>query len=151
MSAFFDCKGRDWTLRLTVGVLADVRTHAGIDLGKAIRSEQSLSDLLFGDPSDLVKVLWVLVSKKAEERQVTPEEFAHGFDGPALEQATEALLQAIADFFPRSRVAAALKTGLAAALEKMDRTVLSQMGQMAQASNNSAGNSPASADSTHAP
>lgn len=146
MSTFFDCKGRDWKLSLTVGALADVRRHAGLDFGKVLRSQTDLIALLFDDPENLVKVLWVLVSARAEERKVTPEDFACGFDGPALEQATEALLQAIADFFPRSQVAKVLKAQLTERLKEMDQMVIRQM--TGSTSNGSPGDSPGSAEST---
>lgn len=139
MTRFKDFLGREWSLRLTVGALGQVRRETGADLGQAMRSDQALADLLFGDPATLVSVLWVLVADQA--REVTPESFANGFDGPALERATEALLAAVADFFPRSKVGAALRASLGRTLERMDQAVIERL---AQASSNSAGSSPGS-------
>lgn len=144
MTRFKDCLGREWSLRITVGALGQVRREAGVDLGQAMRSDQALADLLFGDPATLVSVLWVLVSDQALGLEVSPDSFAHGFDGPALERATEALLAAVADFFPRSKVGQALRTSLGRTLERMDQAVIERL---AQASSSSAGSSPGSLDS----
>jgi len=140
--SFKDCKGREWTFRLTVGSLAEVREVAGVDLGAALRSEGAVAELLFSNPETLVKVFWALLYEQARDRehQVDPETFARGFDGPALEAATEALLGAIADFFPRSRVGRAIRENLTQTLERMDQTIIEAM---TSTSNRPAGNSPA--------
>lgn len=146
MATFVDSEGREWQVRLTVGALGDVREEAGVDLGAALRSEQGLAELVLGDPAALVKVLWVLVESQSLDKDVDPVRFAHGFDGATLERATEALLAAVADFFPRSRVGKALRENLSAALTRMDDAVLAKL----QASSSSPGNSPAPAASTPA-
>lgn len=124
MAVFTDAAGREWEVSLTVGDLADVRTATGFDLSGALRSEEGLVDLLFGDPARLVSVLWVLCEPAAVGTDVSPREFAHRFDGPTLEAAGEALLQAVADFFPRSRVGRAVRENLRATLDRMDEAAV---------------------------
>jgi len=127
-------------VRLTVGTLADVREATGFDLAKTIVSESDLSDLLFADPARLVAVLFVVCEPDVKARQVTPEEFAHLFVGPTLGGAGEALLGAIADFFPRSRVGAAIRANLTATLDRMDRMTIERIEAIASTSNGGRGN-----------
>lgn len=117
---FTDHKNDEWKLKLTVGTLGDLKRDAGVDLSKALRSAEALSDVLFGDPENLVKVLWVLCESKSKERSLSPEDFAHRFDGPTIEKATEALLDAVADFFPRTRVGQEIRANRAVLLAAMD-------------------------------
>ncbi len=117
---FTDVAGRAWTLTLTVGSLIDVRRETGVDLAGALKSESALSDLIFGDPATLVSLLYVLCETQAKAAGVTPEQFGHGFDGRAVEAATEALLTAVADFFPRSRIGQAIRRNLAATMERAE-------------------------------
>lgn len=140
--------GREWSIRLTVGSLGDVREKSGVDLGAALRSERDLADLIFGDPSALVRMLWVLIEDQAEGTGVGPIEFAHGFDGPALEAATEALLAAVADFFPRSKVGRAIRENLTQTLERLDRAIIAKLASLQSGSSGTAGSSPGSSGST---
>lgn len=160
MSKFADCLGREWSLNLTVGALADVRRSTDCDLGKALKDEGALVELLFSDPVRLVEVLWVLVRSQAEGATVLcgpdqgkppadAEGFARGFDGPTLERAAEALLDAVADFFPRSRVGRALRERMRQGLDRMDDAIIRQI--QGQESNSSAGSSPESVALTRAP
>lgn len=147
MASFKDADSREWKLRLTVGLLGDVRRDAGIDLGAAIKSPKDLAAILYADPADLVKVLWVLVEFQAKEANVSPEEFGHAFDGSAIERAGEALLEAVADFFPRSVIGRKIKSNLPALLAQVDREIVSRMDAALSTSNGSAGNSPESSES----
>lgn len=148
MAKWTGCDGREWSIRLTVGSLGDVREKAGVDLGAALRSEAGLADLIFGDPAALVRMLWVLIEDQARGTDVGPVEFAHGFDGPALEAATEALLTAVADFFPRSKVGRAIRENLAQTLERLDRAIIAKLNSLQGGSSGSAGTSPALSEST---
>lgn len=120
MASFVDCKGRSWQVRLTLGLLTEVREQAGVKLGEVLRTEQGLADFVFGDVEQLGRVLWCCCREQAEAAGVAPEEFTRGFDGPTLEAATEAVLGSVADFFPRSKIAAAIKTNLALVLARAD-------------------------------
>lgn len=120
MATFTDCKGREWDFKLTVGLLTEVREATGVKLGEILRSETALSDFLFADPETVGRVMWCCCREQAEAAGVAPESFAAGFDGPTLEAATEAFLGSVADFFPRSKIGAAIKANLPAVLAKAD-------------------------------
>lgn len=150
MSQFKDCLGREWQIDLTVASLRDVRKHAQIDLGKLLKDNNAFAEFLFSEPEALVEVLWVLCREQAEAQGVDAEHFARGFDGPTGDKAAEAVLAAVADFFPRRGLGRTLKERMPSLLAKMDELanqVVTEALDRAAASNNSAGNSPASAGS----
>lgn len=126
MPTFTDKAGRGWAVDLTVGHLPRLR-ELGFELGKILAQPDKLGDLLVADPEKLVAAVWLLAEEQADKAGVTPEQFAAGFDGPALERAVEALIGAAVDFFPRSRVATAMRGRLTAALEQADREMIKAM------------------------
>jgi hypothetical protein len=128
VARFVDCKGYEYDLRLTVGKLAVVREETGVDLGKALASEGALADLMFGDPARLASVLYAVAEPVGPQIAAPdPVDFAHGLDGPALERGTEALLAAVADFFPRSKVGKAIREDLAAVLAAVDDAAIAAL------------------------
>ncbi|VTS01542.1 unnamed protein product [Gemmata massiliana] len=108
MASFKDIKGDEWQLVLTVGSVADVKRDTDINL--AISSKDAAwVEAIFSNDGKFVEVLWVLCAPQAKERGVTPEAFGYRFGGDTLEDAGNALAIAVADFFPRSRIARALR------------------------------------------
>ena len=140
MATFTDGRGREWSLGFTLGDFPRLRA-AGIDLGAALKDGEAMAGLLFADPERLGRFAWLMVEKQAAERDVTPEGFADGFDGPALERLGEAVMEAVADFFPRSAVAAAIKGRQKAGLVAMDQAIIARMTDAA--SRKTPGGSPA--------
>lgn len=116
---FTDRHGREWGLTLTVADLKPLRDDLKFDV-TGLASGEQIGRVLYGDPEGLVAVLHLL----AKPTGVTPDEFADGFDGPALERAGEALLEAFADFFPRSRIAHWMKTAMRERMAEFDRQVI---------------------------
>ena len=104
MAKFIDANGTERDIRLTVGSLTDVQDQTGVDLEKSLAGGSELASLLYSSPGRFVSVLYVLTGATDE-----PKAFARGFDGPTLERAADAFCRAVADFFPRQRVAAALR------------------------------------------
>lgn len=149
MNVFVDPNGCEWKLRLTVGALRDAKAQ-GVDLSKATATDAGWADLLAGDPEDLVKLLWVLCEAQAAARGVTPEAFGHLFDGATLEAAGVALAGAIADFFPRSAVARAVKAGLPKILAAADEQAVEEFNRRISIFCNSASSAPGSSALTPA-
>ena len=101
MARFNDAKGRQWTLVVTVGSIKRVREACGIDLADVETAATRLSE----DPVLLVDVLWVLCKYQAEHLEVPVSEtdFGESLVGDPIEDATVALQEAIASFFPAKR------------------------------------------------
>lgn len=146
-SSFKDPDGIEWKLRLTVGAVTDVKAATGVDIGTVTKSDAAWVQFLFGDSEKLVALLWVLCEKQASERGVTPEAFARLFDGTTLEAAGSALAGAIADFFPRSRVAAAIRQSLGRILEAADEKGIAEINATTEQFCRSVGNSQESLES----
>ncbi|MFV0445673.1 MAG: hypothetical protein ACK5Q5_18990 [Planctomycetaceae bacterium] len=104
MPQFTDADGREWRLAITINDIRRVRAEVGVDLANAgPRLFEQLSD-----PVQLVDTLHCLLRGACENRNLDAVGFANSMRGDTLEQATEALLEAIIDFFP-SRQRAALE------------------------------------------
>jgi hypothetical protein len=149
VSKFTDHTGGSWELRLTVGSVSDVKRETGVNLA-LVSKDTSWVDAIFGDPAKLVEMLHVLCEPQCKAADVTPELFAHRFDGATLEAAGIALADAIADFFPRSAVAAAVKKGLTRLMQTMDARATAAIEQHISTACDSLTSAPASSDSTPA-
>jgi len=106
MASFTDSDGRSWTLRIDVSAIRRVRKALDVDLLDLAGGP--LLERVAGDPVLLVDLLYALARGQADEQGVDAEAFGAGLVGDAIDAATAALLEALADFFP-SRKAALLK------------------------------------------
>lgn len=111
-----DAAGREYRIRLTIGLIGRVRRDTGINLGEALGSK--FSEILFGDPEKIAQLLFAV--SQPTNATVTPDEFAESLDGPAVEFATGALLAAVADFFRQPRTADAARGHLKKTMDRID-------------------------------
>ena len=101
MNSFKDCHQREWHLEISINEVRRVKKLAGLDIldldqGKALQR-------LANDPILLVDVLWILCEEQAEKHGMTDEQFGRAFRGNTIEDATDALFEALVDFFPPQR------------------------------------------------
>ena len=97
MAVFRDAKGRDWTVTVDTTTVKPVREALQVDLLDTTgRTLERLAD----DPSLLVDVLWVLCRDEAKERGVSDVQFGQALVGDSIDAATNALMEAVTDFFP---------------------------------------------------
>lgn len=156
MATFTDNAGDEWRVAFTFGLLDRIKAEAGFDLAAAMEDHEKLAGLLFkGLGRPLVEALYVACADQVEERGLTPEDWAHRFDGPAVERATVAVLEAVADFFPRTRVGEKIRGDLPGLLKEMDDhliRVLEQNRRKSRAGSSGPGSrSPGSSASPPAP
>jgi len=102
MREFIDEQGRSWGVRVDVATIRKVREKVGIDLTKAMDSQENLRCLV-DDVVSLVDVLHVLCLDQCAHRNVSADDFATALYGDAISRATSALMESIIDFFPQSR------------------------------------------------
>jgi hypothetical protein len=100
MPTFKDTNGQEWLLRLNVGKIREVRELHRVNLAAL---DGTAYDKLEGDPELLVNVLWTLCKSQAPEKSITEVQFGESLVGDAIDGATAALLEAIGDFFPKSK------------------------------------------------
>jgi hypothetical protein len=96
VAAFTDQRGRTWRLELNYSLAKRLRDVTGLDFvnyhdGKALLA-------VHDDDEKLVQVIWLLCEAQAKETQVAEEDFGSGLGGDCLEQAIEALEQALINF-----------------------------------------------------
>lgn len=101
MKTFSDTQGRSWNLELSVRAVERVRDLAGFDL-LDIGDRRTLAQLV-DDPVTLCNVVYALVKPAADESGVSDEAFGSAMGGDAIDQATDALLEELVDFFPSRR------------------------------------------------
>ena len=108
MKSFTDNTGRTWTLVVNVATIKRVRALCGVDLNSIVEVEDGkpaakLLERLSGDPVLLVDVLYAVCRPECEQKGVSDEDFGAAMAGDAVEQATDALLDEVIDFFPAAK------------------------------------------------
>ena len=154
MHSFKDNAGRDWTIAVNVASIKRLRDTLEVDLMGVI--EGDLLQRLYADPVLLVDVVYVLCKPRADELEVSDEQFGQAMGGDAIELATAALVDEIIDFFPNRRdrerarkVLAKFTTAMERAQDALDLRVESprlqrELDSIVESVGEPAGDSPAS-------
>lgn len=144
LAKFKDALDREWEIRLFAPDITHIR-ELGCDLSKA----RTNADIL--DSLDSVEtfgaVLGYLCQEQIEKRGITEKDFARGFDGPARFAAFKALMEAWVNFYQPPAVAAALTKKLPGMFKETETKAIERIEKIF-GSNDSATNSPGSAEST---
>jgi len=107
MAKFVDAERETWIVRVDVAVQRRVKELAEFDI-RGLQSGHEFVELAT-DSSKLVAVLYAVCLPQIKDRALSEEQFASRFAGDVLEEAADALLEAIIDFFPKSQRAALAK------------------------------------------
>lgn len=100
---FTDLRGRTWTIEINVALKKRLRTELGFDVADLFDPEGRSLVRLATDPEYLVDVLHCVLRGALEAKQIDAEAFAFALGGQPLEDAYQALVGAVIDFFPQSR------------------------------------------------
>lgn len=151
MKSFTDNAGRTWMISVNVATVKRVRALCDVDLNSIVELDAQnqpntkLLEHLSTDPVLLVDVLYAICKPECDTKNVSDEEFGRSMAGDAIEQATDALLDEIIDFFPEAKrlafrkiLAAArrfetiTKKKLAALLadDQLENNLISSMGRL---------------------
>jgi hypothetical protein len=112
MHVFTDATGRNWTITINVAALKRVKAFVGVNLLELIDNNLEGLSALLRDVVKLVDVIYVLCKDQADALGVSDEDFGRALGGDSLEQAVDAFIQELADFFPNRRAREALKAML---------------------------------------
>jgi len=123
---FTDTDNRPWTIELNVHAVKRVRDLLGVDLldlggSDGDKPEDQLVFRLIADPVLLVDVLYVVCQEQASAASVDDAAFGRAMAGDAIDAATRALLEELADFTPSPRDRARARKVIAATWELIDR------------------------------
>jgi hypothetical protein len=125
MPAFVDKNGESWSVELDYGLLEIVKQKTGFDLAGLLAQPDQIGNLLFAQPGTLISILWVVCEPdKRSGSPLTAGDWGRRFNGPAMQSAAEAMLEAIADFSHRSPVAKVIREKLPLALAKTDERAI---------------------------
>ncbi len=105
--SFTDNENREWSLKLDWDLHEQVKDREGVMLLSLGDDDCALLARLHTDFALLVNILWVLCEDQAaghglvdDEKLSATRKFAKGLGGDVLENAAEALVGAVIDFFP---------------------------------------------------
>jgi hypothetical protein len=87
-------------VQITVGTIADVRAALEVDL---VDLKGNIFQRLQSDPMLLCDVLYIVCKEQADTAGVSDVDFGRAMGGDAIDDATDALLEALINFFPRER------------------------------------------------
>ncbi len=115
---FKDAAGHDWLVPINVTTVRRVRggTDPPLNLLAIIADKGKTLERLATDPEVLVDTLFLVCKEQCDREGVTPEQFAEGLIGDALDAASKALFDGIVAFFRPGQ-----RRLLAAALAKLDK------------------------------
>lgn len=102
MRAFKTVDGTEWSVQVNVGTVKRVLDETGLKLTDLFAGDKRLN-AFFADDVQFCLVLAAVVRPQLEERSKTTDEFLSVIDGTCVEQAVEALVGEVADFFPEPR------------------------------------------------
>jgi hypothetical protein len=102
MATFRTTDGADWTIAVNVGVIKRVIEDTGVRLTDIFASDAKVGEF-FSDDVKFSEVIWSIVRPQADAKQKTADEFFSVINGAVIEQAAEAMLTEIVDFFQEPR------------------------------------------------
>lgn len=101
MQHFTDANGKRWTVRVDYAAIKRARSLAGIDLARVVEDPKVLKAL--AEPIGLVDTIYAVCKPEADASGITDEAFGAAMIGEPIADATNALLESLADFFPEPR------------------------------------------------
>lgn len=102
MKTFKTLDGTDWKVVVTVGTVKRVLDDTGLKLTDMFTSQKATEQFL-SDDIKFCELLWSVVRPQAAEAGVTIDQFFSTIDGTVVENAAEALVSEIVDFFQEPR------------------------------------------------
>lgn len=100
-SGFKDLNGREWPVTVDGGAVVRVKNATGILLTELIGGDAA--NQVAANPPLLMSILYAVCQPDAVAKDVSEEKFYAGLGGDGLEDATDALIAGIVNFFPKAR------------------------------------------------
>ena len=100
MATFTDAKKRRWDVVVSYDTIEEVRAQVDLDFLTVVEKDSKVIEKLMLDHRLLCQVLYLVLKDDADKAGVDARDFGKGLFGDALDAGFQALLGAIADFFP---------------------------------------------------
>lgn len=120
MQTFKDNAGRSWTVSIDVDAVRRVR--GGLNINLTSTDFSKVLEQLLSDPVLLCDVLFVICKPEADRNGVSDVDFGRAMAGDAIETATRALLDELANFTPNPRDRARVKKVIQALYQLTEKT-----------------------------
>lgn len=102
MRTFKTKDGSEWAVQVTVGTVKRVLDETGLKLTDLFATGKQI-DQFFSDDVQFCLVLAAVIRPQLEAAKKTTDDFLETIDGTCVEQAVEALIGEVADFFQEPR------------------------------------------------
>jgi hypothetical protein len=120
MKTFKDNAGRTWSVSVDVDAIRRVRTSLKVKLTST--DFASVLEQLLSDPVLFCDVLYVICKPEADRQKISDEDFGRSMAGDAIEHATAAFLEELANFTPNPRDRARVQRVIRAMWELTEKT-----------------------------
>lgn len=131
MKIWHDTTGRSWATNINVGTIRRVREITGRNLMDLAGGE--LAAEVMGDPCLLCDILYAIHKPEAEKLGVTDAQFGEALAGDSIEEATDALMAELIDFFPNRQRRELLANAMKQAKEQEAQAIEKAKGELAKA------------------
>ena len=105
MQTFKDATGRSWDIAIDVNAIKRVQGLVGVNLAEIIEPQRGHAAPLLSElQNDIVllcDVIYALVKRQADEREISDEEFGRLLDGDTITAAHEAFWLELLGFFQK--------------------------------------------------
>ena len=108
MATFKDTKGREWKLCVSLQTVKEIQKKWKLNISQIVEADADVWKLL-SNLEMFVDVIWLMVSKQAEEQDVTEHDFGEAMYGDEILDARTAFLKALVEFFPSQERRDAIK------------------------------------------
>lgn len=130
MGRFKDRGGQEWLIELDPWLVQQVKDATGVDITVATKSKSWL-DILFQERTGkLVTVLSILCQDQIKERGLDDMGFMRLLKNDVLDEASDALQDAIISFCHRSRTAAKLREQMKVSLERREGKLIEKIPEL---------------------
>jgi len=120
MKTFKDNAGRTWSVSVDVDAIRRVRTALKVNLTST--DFAAVLEQLLSDPVLLCDVLYVICKPEADRQKISDEDFGRSMAGDAIEHATAAFLEELANFTPNPRDRARVQRVIRAMWDLAEKT-----------------------------
>ena len=121
MKIWHDTTGRTWATNINVGTIKRVKQITGKNLLDLAGGE--LAKEVMGDPCLLCDIIYALHQPEAEKQGISDIQFGEALAGDSIEEATDALMSELVDFFPNSQRRELLATAIKQAKEQEAKAI----------------------------
>ncbi len=125
MKQFRDATGETWNVTVNGGTIKRAMDLLEVDLGDPLAGDPPVLTRFDTDIVFKVDLLFVVCMSEADKRGISDLQFAERLEGEALYDASEAFLEALADFFQSLR-----RTHVVSAIQKQ-RLIVTRAVEMA--------------------